>query len=60
MPAVVGRKGIVKAMPIELDDSERAELETCARGLRAVIEGAEKELDAEQELEKALEMDKGA
>lgn len=47
-------------MPIELDDSERAELETCARGLRAVIEGAEKELDAEQELEKALEMDKGA
>lgn len=60
MPAVVGRKGIVKAMPIELDDDEKKELETCAKGLRAVIEGAEKELNAEQELEKALEMDKGA
>ncbi|KAH7401902.1 l-lactate dehydrogenase-like protein [Phaeosphaeria sp. MPI-PUGE-AT-0046c] len=60
MPAVVGRKGIVKAMPIELDEKEKVELETCATGLRAVIEGAEKELNAEQELEKALEMDKGA
>jgi L-lactate dehydrogenase len=59
MPAVVGRRGIVKAMPIELDESEKRELETCARGLRAVIEGAEKELSADKELEKALEMDKG-
>lgn len=60
MPAVVGRKGIVKTMPIELDESEKKELESCANGLKAVIEGAEKELNAEQELEKALEMDKGA
>jgi L-lactate dehydrogenase len=59
MPAVVGRRGIVKAMPIELDESEQRELEICARGLRAVIEGAEKELSADQELERALEMDQG-
>ncbi|KAH7072908.1 l-lactate dehydrogenase-like protein [Paraphoma chrysanthemicola] len=60
MPAVIGRRGIVKAMPIELDETEREELESCARGLRMVIEGAEKELSADKELEKALEVDKGA
>jgi L-lactate dehydrogenase len=59
MPAVVGRRGIVKTMPIELSESERVELESCARGLRAVIEGAEKELSADKQLEKALELDKG-
>ena len=59
MPAIVGRKGIVKAMPIELDDHEQAELKKCAHGLRAVIEGAEKELAADEELKKALEEDKG-
>jgi L-lactate dehydrogenase len=59
MPAVVGRRGIIKAMPVELDETEKKELETCARGLRAVIEGAEKELSADKELAKALEMDKG-
>lgn len=46
-------------MPIELDESEQEELRTCAKGLRAVIEGAEKEISADRELEKALEMDKG-
>lgn len=55
MPAVVGRKGIIRAMPIELDEAEQAELESCAKGLRAIIEGAEKELKADKELEKALE-----
>lgn len=60
MPAVVGRKGIIRAMPIELDEAERRELESCARGLRGVIEGAEKELSADKELEKALEVDKGS
>lgn len=60
MPAVVGRKGIIKPMPIQLDESEQAELEKCAHGLRGVIEGAEKELAAEEELKRALEEDKGA
>lgn len=59
MPAVVGRKGIIKAMPIQLDDEEKAELEKCARGLRGIIEGAEKELTADRELEKALAQDRG-
>lgn len=60
MPAVIGRRGIAKAMPIELDEIEKQELKNCARGLRAVIEGAEKELSADKELERALEIDKGA
>jgi len=60
MPAVVGRRGIIKAMPIQLNETEQQELESCAKGLRAVIEGAEKELSAEKQLEKALEMDKGS
>jgi L-lactate dehydrogenase len=58
MPAVVGRRGIIKAMPIELDEGEIKELESCAKGLRAVIEGAEKEINADQELERALEPSK--
>ena len=60
MPAIVGRKGIVRAMPIQLNDEEQAQLEACAKGLRGVIEGAEKELSADRMLEKALEADKGA
>lgn len=56
---MVGRKGIVKAMPIQLDEGERAQLEACAKGLRGVIEGAEKELNADRLLEKALQEDKG-
>lgn len=60
MPAIVGRKGIIKAMPIELDEHEQAELKKCAHGLRGVIEGAEKELAADEELKRALEEDKGA
>lgn len=59
MPAVVGRRGIVKPMPIELDEAEQAELEKCAHGLRGVIEGAEKEMAADEELKKALEDDQG-
>jgi L-lactate dehydrogenase len=55
MPAVIGRKGIVRAMPIQLDDTERRELDNCARGLRGVIEGATKELSADRELQRALE-----
>jgi L-lactate dehydrogenase len=60
MPAVLGRRGIVRAMPIELDERERGALESCARGLRLVIEGAEKELSADRELERALAEDKGS
>ncbi|KAF1845691.1 l-lactate dehydrogenase-like protein [Cucurbitaria berberidis CBS 394.84] len=59
MPAVVGRKGIIKSMPVLLDETERAELEKCASGLRGVIEGAEKELSADEQLRKALEVDEG-
>ena len=55
MPAVIGRKGILRAMPIQLDEHERELLRDCAKGLVAVIEAAEKELDADDMLRKALE-----
>ncbi|KAF2111348.1 l-lactate dehydrogenase-like protein [Lophiotrema nucula] len=54
MPAVIGRKGIVRPMPIVLNSPEQEELEKCAAGLRAIIEGAEQELAADKTLEKAL------
>lgn len=60
MPAVLGRTGIIRPMPIELDETERKDLESCAANLRNVIEGAEAELAADRELEKALATDKGA
>jgi L-lactate dehydrogenase len=59
MPAVVGRRGIVKAMPVQLDGEEQAQLEACAKGLRGVIQGAEMELNADKTLEKALKRDHG-
>ncbi|KAF2281052.1 l-lactate dehydrogenase-like protein [Westerdykella ornata] len=55
MPAVIGRKGIVRAMPMRLDEGERRELEACAGHLRGVIDGVEMELKAKVELQSALE-----
>ncbi|KAF1971435.1 l-lactate dehydrogenase-like protein [Bimuria novae-zelandiae CBS 107.79] len=55
MPAVIGRTGILRTMPIQLDQEEQKLLEDCAKGLRAVIKGAEKELKADDELSQALE-----
>lgn len=40
---------------MQLDEAEQKELEECAKNLRGVIEGAEKELEADKELEKALQ-----
>jgi L-lactate dehydrogenase len=60
MPAVVGRRGIIKAMPIQLDEEEKRQLDVCAEGLRGVIKGAEMELTADKTLEKALAQDKGS
>lgn len=58
MPAVIGRKGIVRPVPIELNELEKRELHDCAQNLRSIIEGAEHELKAEKELEQALAADK--
>ncbi|PVH97169.1 l-lactate dehydrogenase-like protein [Periconia macrospinosa] len=44
MPAVIGRKGIIRPIHVELDQGEKEALERCARDLRDVIEKAEKEL----------------
>jgi L-lactate dehydrogenase len=55
MPAVIGRQGIVRPMPIKLDETEQKQLEDCAKGLREVIAGAEKEVDGDQELKGTVE-----
>jgi L-lactate dehydrogenase len=55
MPAVIGRRGIVKPWPIELNGTEQKELEKCAKGLREVISGANKEIQGDKELKGTLE-----
>ena len=43
MPAVLGRKGVERPIPILLNEKEQKELEDCAKNLREVIAGAQKE-----------------
>ncbi|KAF1996034.1 l-lactate dehydrogenase-like protein [Amniculicola lignicola CBS 123094] len=57
LPAVIGRQGIIRAMPVVLDENEQRELERCAEGLRGIIAGAEQEMRADEVLAKALEAD---
>jgi L-lactate dehydrogenase len=58
MPAVLGRKGIIRGMPIELNEVEMQDLKACAKNLRGIIEGAEEEMDADQKLKVAFEGEK--
>ena len=41
MPAVIGREGVVRSIPISIDEGERKKLEDSAANLRDVIEEAE-------------------
>ena len=43
MPAVIGRKGIVRTIPIELDGEERKNLEGSVKSMKEVIQEAEKD-----------------
>lgn len=43
MPAVIGREGIVRTIPIRLDDEERKNLEGSVKSLKEVIEEAKKD-----------------
>jgi L-lactate dehydrogenase len=47
MPVVVGRKGIVRQIPIKLSESEEKELKQSAKSMREIIEDAEKEQSKE-------------
>lgn len=47
MPVVIGRKGIVRQIPIELNDSERKEFEQSGKSLRKIIDDVEKEQSKE-------------
>jgi len=52
MPAVIGREGIVRSIPMELDGEEKRELEASAKSLKEVIQQAEKEEQQEKKEEK--------
>ncbi len=43
MPAVIGREGIVRTIPMSLDSEERKNLEGSANSLREVIQESEKD-----------------
>jgi L-lactate dehydrogenase len=45
MPAVIGRKGIVRPIKVELDEDEKSRLEKSAKALRDIQDKAQKELD---------------
>jgi malate/lactate dehydrogenase len=53
MPAVIGRKGIVKSMKVELDGDEKKKLESSAKALKEMQDKAQGELDkAQKEVKK--------
>jgi L-lactate dehydrogenase len=47
MPVVIGRKGIVRQIPLKLSESEQKALEESAKSMREIIEDAEKEQSKE-------------
>ncbi|KAI4725482.1 L-lactate dehydrogenase [Aureobasidium sp. EXF-10728] len=47
MPVIISRKGIVRQIPMKLDDSEKKELEQSAKSLREIIDDVEKEQSKE-------------
>jgi L-lactate dehydrogenase len=53
MPAIIGRKGIIKPMRLDLDADEKKKLESSAKALREMQEKAQGELDkAKDEVKK--------
>jgi L-lactate dehydrogenase len=49
MPAVIGRKGIVRTMKVELDEEEQKKLDSSAKALKEMQDKAQGELDKAQE-----------
>lgn len=47
MPVVIGRKGIVRQIPLEFNDNEKKEFEQSAKSLREIIDDVEKEQSKE-------------
>ena len=53
MPAVVGRKGIVRPIKVELDEDEKKSLASSAKTLKEMQDNAEAELEkAKKEVKK--------
>lgn len=49
MPAVIGRKGIVRTMKVELNEDEQKKLDASAKALKEMQDKAQGELDKAQE-----------
>jgi L-lactate dehydrogenase len=49
MPAVIGRKGIVRTMKVELNEDEQKKLDKSAKALKEMQDKAQGELDKAQE-----------
>lgn len=49
MPAVIGRKGIVRTMKVELNEDEQKKLDSSAKALKEMQDKAQGELDKAQE-----------
>jgi len=49
MPAVIGRKGIVRTMKVELNEEEQKKLDKSAKALKEMQDKAQGELDKAQE-----------
>lgn len=49
MPAVIGRKGIVRTMKVELDEEEQKKLDKSAKALKEMQDKAQGQLDEAQE-----------
>ena len=43
MPAVIGREGIVRSIPMKLSNDEKTKLEESAKSMKEIIEGVEKD-----------------
>lgn len=49
MPAILGRRGIIKAVPIDLDEREKQKLHACAETLRKIAKDADEEVKKVQD-----------
>lgn len=58
MPAVIGRKGIVRPVKVQLDEEEEGLLKKCAEGLKEVVQKAQGELEKVQKEAEEKEKDK--
>jgi L-lactate dehydrogenase len=48
MPVVLGRKGIIRQIPVKLSESEQKEVKESAKSMREIIKDVEKEQEKDK------------